>query len=79
MTEAKDPLATLDASTQRYRTTEAAHEQSRQDVIADVLAALRAGARPTDVVDRSPFTAAYVRKLARDNNIEAAKKGKASQ
>ncbi|MER7131235.1 hypothetical protein [Streptosporangium saharense] len=65
------PLDALDASTHRYRETEAAHEKSRQAVIADVLAALRAGERPTDVVARSPFTDAYIRKLARDNGIEA--------
>ena len=77
MAEAKDPLADLDASTRRYRRTETAHEQARQDVIADVIAALRAGKRPTEVVAHSPFTAAYVRKLARDNDIEPAKKGSA--
>ncbi|GAA2990629.1 hypothetical protein GCM10017559_08340 [Streptosporangium longisporum] len=75
MADTKDPLSDLDASTRRYRETETAHEQARQTVIADVIAALRAGARPTDVTARSPFTAAYVRKLARDNNIEPAKKG----
>lgn len=79
MTEAIDPLANLDASTRRYRKTEAAHEQSRQDVIADVIAALRAGKRPTEVVERSPFTAAYVRKIAREHGIEPAKKGAPSE
>jgi hypothetical protein len=34
-----------------------------------VLAALRAGERPTDVAAKSPFTEAYVRKLARENGI----------
>lgn len=71
-----DPLDALDTSTQRYRTTEAEHEKSREAVIADVLAALRAGKRPTDVVDRSPFTAAYVRRLARDQGIEPASKAR---
>ncbi len=75
MTEAKDPLASLDASTHAYRETETAHERSREAVIADVVTALRAGVRPTDVVEHSPFTAAYVRKIARDNGIEPAKKG----
>lgn len=73
-----DPIAALDTSTRRYRETEQAHEKARQAVIADALAALRAGQRPTDVVEHSPFTAAYVRKLARDNGIEPAKKGKDS-
>ena len=78
MTEPTDPLTALDTSTSRYRTTEAAHEQARQDVLADVVAALRAGERPTDVVDRSPFTAAYIRKVAREHGIEPARKGKSS-
>jgi hypothetical protein len=40
-----------------------------------VLAALRAGMRPTDVTARSPFTAAYVRRLAREAGIEPARPG----
>lgn len=52
-----------------YRSTEAAHEESRLAVIASVLAALRAGERPTDVAAKSPFTEAYVRKLARQHGI----------
>lgn len=75
MAEAKELLANLDASTRRYRKTEAAHEQARAEVLANALDALRAGVRPTDVVEHSPFTAAYIRKLARDNGIEPAKKG----
>lgn len=75
MTEATNILTNLDASTRRYRKTEAAHEQSRDEVTAAVVAALRAGVRPTDVVAHSPFTAAYVRKIARDNGIEPARKG----
>lgn len=30
----------------------------------------------SQIVEHSPFTAAYVRKLARENGIEPAKKGK---
>lgn len=71
----KDPLDALDESTRRYRETEAAHEEARQAVVDDVLTALRAGKRPTDVVEHSPFTAAHVRKIARDNGIEPAPRG----
>lgn len=71
----RDPLATLDEHTRRYRETEQEHERSRQAVITAVVNALKFGKRPTDVVEHSPFTAAYVRKLARDNGIEPAKKG----
>ncbi|MFI9552674.1 hypothetical protein [Nonomuraea endophytica] len=71
----KDPLDKLDESTRRYRDTEKAHETARQEVVDDVLAALKAGKRPTDVVEHSPFTAAHVRKLARDNGVEPAPRG----
>ncbi|MBG0818189.1 hypothetical protein [Planomonospora sp. ID82291] len=70
-----DPLDALDASTRRYRETEAEHEKSRTAVIADVVAALKAGQRPTDVVKHSPFTDAYVRRLAREHGIEAKPRG----
>lgn len=72
---AKDPLDKLDESTRRYRKTEEAHEASRKEVTDDVVAALRAGKRPTDVADCSPFTAAYVRRIARENGIEPAPRG----
>jgi hypothetical protein len=71
----KDLLKALDESTRRYRETEAAHEKSRQAVVETVLAALRAGERPTDVVAHSPFTDAYVRRIARENGVEPAPKG----
>ena len=68
-----DALRTLATSTDTYRQTEKAHADARAKTIEAVLAALRAGARPTDVVAASPFTAAYVRKLARENGIQATK------
>lgn len=64
-----DELQAVEETTRRYRQTGKAHDQSRQDVTAAVLAALRAGQRPTDVAAKSPFTEAYVRKLARINGI----------
>jgi hypothetical protein len=64
-----NPLEAVEADTRRYGQTESAHEQSRQAVTASVLAALRAGERPTDVAARSPFTETYVRKLARENGV----------
>ncbi|MEV7007557.1 hypothetical protein [Streptosporangium sp. NPDC051022] len=79
MTRDIDPLGTLDESTRRYRETEAAHEESRKAVVASVLEALRAGERPTDVVAHSPFTDAYVRKLARENGIKAKPRGEAAR
>lgn len=72
----KDPLTALDKSTRRYRETEEAHAQARDAVVDAVVTALRAGHRPTDVVERSPFTAAHVRKIAREHGIGPARKGK---
>ena len=62
------------AATVRYADTESAHKAARADVVKAVVAALKAGERPTDVTAWSPFTAAYVRKLARENGIEAAQR-----
>ena len=59
-------------ATRRYRRTEAAHEQARDDLVSAVVKALEDGERPTDVTSWSPFTATYVRKLARKHGIEAA-------
>jgi hypothetical protein len=71
MTEAE----ALDAATKRYLRTQAAHEDARQAAIAAVVDALRAGLRPTDVTARSPFTAAYVRGIAREHGIQPAAPG----
>jgi|HigsolmetaAR202D_1030399.scaffolds.fasta_scaffold52478_1 hypothetical protein len=74
MTET-DRLAALAESTRRYREAAAEHERARRAVIRDVVAALRAGLRPTDVVASSPFTAAHVRKIAREHGIAPAPRG----
>ncbi|CNE45262.1 Uncharacterised protein [Mycobacterium tuberculosis] len=79
MDETEKALQALDASTRRYRRTEKAHDESRKAAIADVVAALRAGARPTDVTERSPFTPSYVRTIAREHGIEPRKKGDRSK
>ena len=65
-----DPMTNLDKATARYRETEEAHKDARTEAVAAVLEALRAGKRPTEVTNRSPFTAAYVRRIARENGIE---------
>ncbi|MET8864714.1 hypothetical protein ABZW11_17390 [Nonomuraea sp. NPDC004580] len=70
------PLALLDEATARYWKTKQAHERAQQDVIAAALDALKARERPTDVAERSPFTDAYIRRLARDNGIKAQPKSK---
>jgi len=49
-------------------------ERWRSEHIAAVIAALRAGKRPTDVAAWSPFTATYLRKLVRKAGVPAATK-----
>jgi hypothetical protein len=56
-------LEAVEAGTRRYHETGAAHEESREEVTASVLAA------PTDVAEKSPFTGTYVRKLAREAGV----------
>lgn len=68
-------MTKLDKATTRYRETEQAHDESRDAAAEAVVEALRAGERPTDVTERSPFTAAYVRRIARENGIKPAKPG----
>lgn len=63
-------------ATRRYRDTEQAHEQARDAVVSAVVDALKGGERPTDVTAWSPFTPAYVRRLARENGIEATRRSR---
>jgi hypothetical protein len=65
-------VAAIKAATARYDDTAAAHEKSRQEAADAVLAALRDGVPPTTVAEWSPFTATYVRQMARDAGIPAA-------
>lgn len=62
----------------RYQQTERAHDKAREDLAAVIIEALKAGERPTDVTAWSPFTPAYIRRLARDHGIKAAKTAKVS-
>ncbi|MGW5175884.1 hypothetical protein ACWERY_16170 [Streptomyces sp. NPDC004082] len=70
-----DPMTKLDQATTRYRETEAEHKDARDEAVIAVVDALRSGETPTEVTRRSPFTAAYVRQIARKNGIEPAKPG----
>ncbi|MFK4091128.1 hypothetical protein ACI2LF_43885 [Kribbella sp. NPDC020789] len=72
MGDVRDELA---EATRLYRQTESAHEAARQAVIAASLDALRAGVTPNEVEQLSPFTTAYVRKLARAEGIPPAPRG----
>lgn len=66
-----DELKSLDQATSHYRQTKTKHAKAREETIKAVVAALQAGQRPTVVQRRSPFTAAYVRKIAREHGIES--------
>lgn len=72
MADERDELI---AATKRYERTEAAHEVARQQAIQAVLAALRVGVGPTEVERLSPFTGAYIRKIARENGVPPAAPG----
>lgn len=68
-TDDSDPIA---AAAARYKRDEAKAKQSRQGLTELVLEALRQpDAAPTDIARRAEWTAAYVRKLARDNGVHA--------
>lgn len=72
VTDAREQLS---AATKRYHRTEAAHQAAREAVIMAVIAALRDGLSPTDVERLSPFSGAYIRKLAREHAIPPAPPG----
>jgi hypothetical protein len=70
-----DEREALIAATRRYQRTEATHEDARREAINAVIAALRAGIGPTEVERLSPFTGAYIRKVARENGVPPAAPG----
>lgn len=65
----------LTAATRKYERAKTAYDTAKAEVIQAALTALRAGERPTDVADKSPFTPAYIRRLAREAGIEPAAPG----
>lgn len=68
-------LTGLDKITDDYRRADAARQAVREAAVAAIVAALRAGVPPTVVTAHCPFTAAYVRVLARNAGIPAAPPG----
>jgi hypothetical protein len=71
-----DPRTDLAAATRRFEQTNTDHEDARVAVTEAIVIALRAGVGPTEVAQLSPFTAAYVRKIARENEIPPAALGR---
>jgi predicted GIY-YIG superfamily endonuclease len=61
----------LISATILYRITGADLEKARKASADAVLAALRDGVAPTTVTEKSPFTATYVRQMAREAGIPA--------
>lgn len=65
----------LKTATRTYRRLADRAEEARKEVLDAALDALRAGERPTDVANESPFTPAYIRRIARLKGIEGAAPG----
>ena len=62
-------VAAIETATSRYNEAFAALEEARKKAAAVVIAALRDKVPPTTVTEKSPFTATYVRQLARGAGI----------
>lgn len=65
----------LDAITARLKEIEPERETLRARAAVLAVAALKKKVPPTEVANRSPYTAAHLRKLARDAGIPPATRG----
>ena len=70
-----DPRQSLGRASEQYREAEQRFDQTRQALVDAVVEALLAGVPPTEVVDLSPFSPAYVRVIAREHGIPPARGG----
>jgi hypothetical protein len=66
--------AAVQATGERMLASQAIAAHDHDEHLAAVMAALKAEKRPTDVASHSPFSAAYLRKLARLHGIPRAVK-----
>ena len=71
-----DQRAEIRRAVARYARTERAHQAAQEALIIAVVAALRAGVSPTEVVELSGFSATYARRIARENGIPPAPLGR---
>jgi len=71
-----DELEAVTQTGRRWRSADKARDKARAEHFGAVIAALRAGQPPTEIAERSPFTAAHLRKIARDAGIPAATRQK---
>lgn len=62
----------LKTATYLFEEAQTVLEAERRNVHMAIIDELRAGVSPTKVAEASPFTASYVRKLARENGIPPA-------
>lgn len=67
-------LKALLGARKRFEQAERALEKARSEVKDLAIEALKAGAAPTEVAERSPYTAAHLRQIAREAGIPPAKK-----
>lgn len=61
--EQTEALQALDAATARFRETEAAHEESREEVHRRLVAVLSTGIGPTPAARHSPYQRNHVEKI----------------
>ncbi|MGI5274712.1 hypothetical protein ACQEUU_37145 [Nonomuraea sp. CA-218870] len=66
------------AATRKYRRTERAHKQARDELIEAIVTGLRGGVRPAEAEEDSPFKGAYIRRIREEHKIPAFKKGQPS-
>lgn len=64
-----DEMTALADAARAYRETKEAHDAAAKTARELVLAALKAGYTVKQVTEEAPFTYAYVRKIAEDNDI----------
>jgi UDP-N-acetylmuramoylalanine-D-glutamate ligase len=65
----------LGRATVRFRDAERKYKVAREAVIEAVVAALRDGVEPAEVVELSPFSASFVRATARKHEVPPARVG----
>lgn len=78
MTNLTSKFARLDAITAELAPLEEQRTKLREEAADLVIALLKSHAPPTEVADRSPFSAAHVRTLARIAGLPPARRGKGS-
>lgn len=74
MTKLTSKFARLDAVAAELKPLEERRDELREEASKVVVELLKAGAAPTEVAERSPFSAAHVRTLARIAGLPPAKR-----